>query len=120
MNRALAPGNVVTVLPAIRSDCQLPDRLSAVRGDVLSAEGLTGAHDGLEAVISCIQAGTGHFVHICGSFFRVASDQRCRNCLVARHARSEALAVASGVGLLPSGFTTGEIRCGSSPVPQIK
>src|ERR1700733_9545271 len=51
---ALAQGHLVTAVARHRERLSFADRLSFVRGDVLSPGGLTGALDGVEAVISCI------------------------------------------------------------------
>jgi putative NADH-flavin reductase len=54
IKHALARGHLVTAVARHPERLSSADRLSFVRGDVLSPEGLTGALDGVEAVISCI------------------------------------------------------------------
>jgi putative NADH-flavin reductase len=54
VKRALAQGHFVTAVARHPERLSSADRLSFVRGDVLSPGGLTGALDGVEAVISCI------------------------------------------------------------------
>ena len=51
---ALVQGHFVTAVARHPERLSSADRLSSVRGDVLSPGGLTGALDGVEAVISCI------------------------------------------------------------------
>src|SRR6202789_1798669 len=51
---ALAQGHFVTAVARHPERLSSADRLSFVRGDALSPGGLTGALDGVEAVISCI------------------------------------------------------------------
>ena len=53
VKHALAQGHFVTAVARHPERLSSADRLSFVRGDVLSP-GLTGALDGVEAVISCI------------------------------------------------------------------
>jgi putative NADH-flavin reductase len=54
LKHALAQGHFVTAVARHPERLSSADRLSVVPGDVLSQEGLTGALDGVEAVISCI------------------------------------------------------------------
>ena len=54
VKHALAQGHFVTAVARHPERLSSADRLSLVRGDVLSPGGLTGALDGVEAVISCI------------------------------------------------------------------
>jgi putative NADH-flavin reductase len=54
VTRALAQGHFVTAVARHPERLSSADRLSFVRGDVLSPGGLTGVLDGVEAVISCI------------------------------------------------------------------
>ncbi|CAN7793810.1 NAD(P)H-binding protein [Caballeronia sp. LjRoot34] len=54
VKHALAQGHFVTAVARSPERLSTADRLSLARGDVLSAGGLTGAFDGVEAVISCI------------------------------------------------------------------
>jgi putative NADH-flavin reductase len=54
VEHALAQGHFVTAVARHPERLAPADRLSIVRGDVLSPGGLTGALDGAEAVISCI------------------------------------------------------------------
>src|ERR1700722_8812173 len=54
VKHALAQGHFVTAVARHPERLSFADRLSFIRGDVLSPGGLTGAFDGLEAVISCI------------------------------------------------------------------
>ena len=54
VKHALAQGHFVTAVARHPERLSSADRLSFVRGDVLSPGGLTGALDGVEAVISCI------------------------------------------------------------------
>ena len=54
LKHALAQGHFVTAVARYPERLSSADRLSFVRRDVLSPEGLTGALDGVEAVISCI------------------------------------------------------------------
>jgi putative NADH-flavin reductase len=54
LKHALAQGHFVTAVARHPERLSSADRLSLVRGDVLSLGGLTGALDGVEAVISCI------------------------------------------------------------------
>lgn len=54
VKHALAQGHLVTAVARHPERLTSADRLSIVRGDVLSPGGLTGALDGVEAVISCI------------------------------------------------------------------
>ncbi len=54
VTRALAQGHFVTAVARHPERLSPADRLSIVRGDVLSTEGLTCALDGVEVVISCI------------------------------------------------------------------
>jgi len=54
VKHALAQGHFVTAVARHPERLASADRLSLVRGDVLSLAGLTGALDGVEAVISCI------------------------------------------------------------------
>ncbi len=54
VKHALAQGNFVTAVARHPERILSAERLLLVRGDVLSAEGLTGALDGVEAVIRCI------------------------------------------------------------------
>ena len=54
VKHALAQGHFVTAVARRPERLSSADRLSFARGDVLSPGGLTGALDGVEAVISCI------------------------------------------------------------------
>ena len=54
VQHSLAQGHVVTAVARHPERLSSADRLSLVRGDVLYPGGLTGALDGVEAVISCI------------------------------------------------------------------
>jgi hypothetical protein len=54
VKHALAQGHFVTAVARHPERLSSADRLSFVRGDVLSPGGLSGALDGVEAVISCI------------------------------------------------------------------
>jgi putative NADH-flavin reductase len=54
VNHALAQGHSVTAVARYPERLSPADRLSFVRGDALSPGGLTGALEGVEAVISCI------------------------------------------------------------------
>ena len=54
VKHALAQGHFVTAVARRPERLSSADRLSFVRGDVLSPGGLTGALDGVESVISCI------------------------------------------------------------------
>ena len=54
VTRALAQGHFVTAVARHPERLSPSERLSVARGDVLSPGGLTGALDGVEAVISCI------------------------------------------------------------------
>jgi putative NADH-flavin reductase len=54
VKHALAQGHFVTAVARHPERLSSADQLSFVRGDVLSPGGLTGALDGVEAVISCI------------------------------------------------------------------
>ena len=54
IKHALAQGHFVTAVARHPERLSSADQLSLVRGDVLSPEGLTGAFEGVEAVISCI------------------------------------------------------------------
>ena len=54
VKHALAQGHFITAGARHPERLSSPDRLSLVRGDVLSPGGLTGALDGVEAVISSI------------------------------------------------------------------
>jgi putative NADH-flavin reductase len=54
VKHALAQGHFVTAIARHPERLSSADRLSLVGGDVLSPGGLTGALDGVEAVISCI------------------------------------------------------------------
>lgn len=54
VRHALAQGHLVTAVARRPEQLATADRLSFVRGDVLSPGGLTSALDGVEAVISCI------------------------------------------------------------------
>jgi nucleoside-diphosphate-sugar epimerase len=54
VKHALAQGHLVTAVARHPERLSSTDRLSFVRGDVLSPAGLTGALNGVEAVISCI------------------------------------------------------------------
>jgi putative NADH-flavin reductase len=54
VKHALAQGHLVTAVARHPERLSFADRLSFVPGDVLSPGGLTGALDGVEAVISCI------------------------------------------------------------------
>jgi len=54
VKHALAQGHFVTAVARHPERLSSADRLSLVRGDVLSLGGLTGALEGVEAVISCI------------------------------------------------------------------
>ncbi len=54
VKHALAQGHIVTAVARHPERLSSADRLSFVRGDVLSPGGLTGSFDGVEAVISCI------------------------------------------------------------------
>jgi NAD(P)H-binding len=54
VKHALTQGHSVTAVARRPERLSSAGRLSFVRGDVLSAGGLTGALDGVEAVISCI------------------------------------------------------------------
>jgi NAD(P)-dependent dehydrogenase (short-subunit alcohol dehydrogenase family) len=54
VKHALAQGHFVTAVARHPELLSSADRLSFVRGDVLSPGGLTGVLDGVEAVISCI------------------------------------------------------------------
>jgi putative NADH-flavin reductase len=54
VKHALAQGHFVTAVARRPERLSSADRLSFVRGDVLSPGGLTGALEGMEAVISCI------------------------------------------------------------------
>ena len=54
VKHALPQGHFVTAVARHPERLSSADRLSLVRGDVLSPGGLTGAFDGVEAVISCI------------------------------------------------------------------
>jgi putative NADH-flavin reductase len=54
VKHALAEGHDVTAIARHPERLSSADRLSLVQGDVLSAVGLTGALEGIEAVISCI------------------------------------------------------------------
>ncbi len=51
---ALAQGHLVTAVARHPERLSPADRLSLVRGDVLSSGGLTGGLDGVEVVLSCI------------------------------------------------------------------
>ncbi len=54
VERALAQGHFVTAVARHPERLSPAARLSFVRGDVLSPGGLTGALDGMDAVINCI------------------------------------------------------------------
>ena len=54
VKHALAQGHFVTAVARNPERLAPADRLSFVEGDVLSLGGLTGALDGMDAVISCI------------------------------------------------------------------
>jgi len=54
LTRALAQGHFVTAVARHPERLSPDERLTFVRGDVLSPGGLTGAFDDVEAVISCI------------------------------------------------------------------
>src|SRR6202167_257633 len=54
VKHALAQGHLVTAVARHPERLSAADRLSFVRGDVLSPGGMTGALDDVEAVISCI------------------------------------------------------------------
>jgi uncharacterized protein YbjT (DUF2867 family) len=54
VKHALAQGHFVTAVARHPERLSSADRVSFARGDVLSPGGLTGAFDGVEAVISCI------------------------------------------------------------------
>jgi len=54
VKHALAQGHVVTAVARHPEQPSPADRLSFVRGDVVSPGGLTDALDGVQAVISCI------------------------------------------------------------------
>ena len=54
VTRALVRGHSVTAVARLPERLPSAERLSLVRGDVLSPGGMTGALDGVEAVISCI------------------------------------------------------------------
>src|SRR6204780_2407863 len=54
VENALAQGPFVTAVARHPERLSAADRLSFVRGDVLSPGGMTGALDDVEAVISCI------------------------------------------------------------------
>jgi putative NADH-flavin reductase len=54
VKHALAQGHFIKAVARHPERLSSADRLSFVRGDVLSPRGLTGALDGVEAVISCI------------------------------------------------------------------
>jgi len=54
VTRALAQGHFVTAVARHPERLSSAERLTIVRGDVLSPDGLTGAFDGMDVVISCI------------------------------------------------------------------
>src|ERR1700735_1810515 len=54
LKHALAQGHFITVVARHPERLSSADRLSFIRGDVLSPGGLTGALEGVEAVVSCI------------------------------------------------------------------
>jgi len=54
VKHALAQGHLVTAIARRPEQLSSAERLSLLRGDVISPGGLTGALDGMEVVISCI------------------------------------------------------------------